>query len=217
MSGAYEREGWDDYAVAFQSVMPSLMTELNQAVARRMYGDVIDFGCGAAKIAPFVLEVPEVRSYTGLDYAPAMVERARWILGRFPCKPGRILEGRIEDFGAGGFDSALSINSYYAWDAPLRTLEVIYRSLVKGGTFVLATPNPSIDMARLLAFAEKEMVAHPHWETFKIQNLAFCDNQRARFVLMDDFVAQVRSVGFGIIEANQRFYLGGINFLVLHT
>lgn len=215
MSSGYLREAWDDYAVAFQSIMPSMMLRLNQAVADLMKGDVLDFGCGAAKIAPFVLEKAAVQSYTGLDYSPEMVNRARWLLERFPGKPGLILEGRIEEVTLGTYDSGLSINSYYAWDDPEKTLMLISATLREEGIFVLVTPNPMIDMPNLLKTSEMELIAHPHWERFREQNLAFCENKAARFVDMDELVAQVRTAGFRVVEAHQRLYMGGLNFLHL--
>lgn len=48
---------------AFLAIMPSMMLELNKAVAALAKGNVFDFGCGAAKIAPFILERHEVSSY----------------------------------------------------------------------------------------------------------------------------------------------------------
>ncbi|MBU0499553.1 MAG: class I SAM-dependent methyltransferase [Gammaproteobacteria bacterium] len=215
MSNGYLREDWDDYAMAFQGIMPSMMLQLNQAVADRMGGDVIDFGCGAAKIAPFILEKTSVRSYTGLDYAPEMVTRARWMLAQFPGKPCVILEGKIEEARLGCHDSALSINSYYAWENPLRALSCIFRALRENGTFVLATPNPLIDMPALLKASERELIAHPYWQRFREQNLAFCGNGTARFIEMDELIAQVRSVGFRVAEAHQKLYMGGLNFLHL--
>lgn len=215
MNNIYSDKEWDDYSAAFQSVMPSMMLEVNRAVADQMEGDVIDFGCGAAKIAPFVLENQKVTSYTGIDSAPLMVEHAQWMLAQFPEKPGRVLQARVEEVRLEEHDSALSINSFYAWGDPALALDCIQRSLRRGGGFVLVTPNPRIDMPALLEASHKEMIAHPHWETFRAQNLAFCSNPAARFVTMDALVELVRRAGFLIVEAHQRFYQGGLNFLQL--
>lgn len=214
---AYQKSEWDAYAVSHQSVMPSVMFELNQAVADRMSGDVLDCGCGTAKVAPFVLEQPSVSSYTGIDYAQQMVDRARWMIDRFPGKPSEIIYGKIEELEAERHvDSCLSINSYYAWDDPLAVLSHIYTLLREGGQVVLATPNNNLDMPKLLAIIDKEIIAHPCYPDFRQMNLAFCDNPDALFVDMDDLIKQVQSVGFHVIEAHQRFYLGGLNFLLMY-
>ena len=215
MSCAYPRGDWDAYAQSFQSIMPSSMLQLNREVAASMHGKVADFGCGAAKIAPFVLEQADVSSYMGIDFAPQMVQRARWLLAQFPGKPSEVIEARIEDAPPLGFDAGLSINSYYAWPQPRRVLTRIFACLRAGATFMLVTPNPGLDMAALLRAADKELIAHPHWRHFKKQNLAFCANPGARFVTMDTLIADVRHCGFEVVEAHQHWYAGGLNMLHL--
>lgn len=229
---AYERVIWDQYAYNFLALMPSMMLELNKSVADLSVGNVFDFGCGAAKIAPFVLERQEVISYTGIDYSPRMVELAKWHLQQFPGKPSRILCGKIEALDvepyeeeiASGLtvsiprldcDFALSINSYYSWNNPEETLEIIYKILKKEGSFVLVTPNPNVDVEKVLYEVKKEQVANPCFKGFKEQNIDLIGNENALFIHMDELIRQVQRVGFKVIEAHQRFYSGGINFLHL--
>ena len=229
---AYSVDVWDQYARAFLAIMPSMMLELNKAVAALAKGNVFDFGCGAAKIAPFILERHEVSSYTGIDYSTRMVELARWHLKQFPNKPANVICGRIEtldrepaevDVMPGisiavspkRYDFGLSINNYYTWDTPEIVLHTIYHTLEAEGQFVLVTPNPNLNIEKILEDVKKEQVANPYFETFREQNMAIVGNEKALFIDMNDLILQVQKVGFKIIEARQNFYYHGLNFLYL--
>lgn len=212
---AYENEVWDRYARAFLAIMSSSMLELNKAVAELSMGNVCDFGCGTAKVSPFVLCRPQVTSYTGIDYSLNMVELARWHLEQFPGKPSQIIQGKIEDVDLGIYDSGLSINSYYTWDSPSIVLQSIYKALKPGANFILVTPNPFLNMQQILEEVKREQVANPYFESFKEQNMALASNEKAMFVEMDELIEQVQQVGFSVIEANQSFYNNGLNFLSL--
>lgn len=229
MSVAYEKQVWDEYARAFLAVMPSQMLKLNEAVAAVAKGNVCDFGCGAAKIAPFILHNEAVSSYSGIDYSLDMVKQARWHLKQFPDKPSEIIHGKIEFIDTGAYeleivhgqsqiidlsyDFGLSINSYYTWDDPHAVLESIYNALSPQAEFVLVTPNPRLDMASLLQKAERELIANPYFASFKEQNMALAGNEKALFVEMSVIIEQACEVGFKVVEANTEFYEGGLNYL----
>ncbi len=232
MNTAYKKEIWDQYAQPFISVMPSQMLELNTAVATLATGNVCDFGCGAGKIAPFILDNPNVTSYTGIDYSLEMVKQARWHLKQFPQKKSEIIHAKIEcidteaydieiisgitnSIESPGYDFGLSINSYYTWDNSNAVLETIYNALNPNASFVLVTPNKQLDMVSLLEKAKRELVAHPYFKTFKEQNMALVGNEKALFVDMDKLVEQVRKIGFKVTQVHQVFYDGGLNFLHL--
>lgn len=232
MNTAYKIETWDQYAQSFLSVMPSPMLELNTSVASFATGKVCDFGCGAGKVAPFVLNNSKVDSYTGIDYSSEMVKLARWHLEQFPDKPSEIIHGKIEFIDTGAYDFeivsgvtktventsydfGLSINSYYTWDNSHSVLKTIYNTLNPSAHFILVTPNKQLDMADLLADAKKELVANPYFESFKQQNMALVGNEKALFIDMDELVGQVRDIGFKVVETHQAFYQGGLNFLHL--
>jgi SAM-dependent methyltransferase len=229
---AYKEEVWDQYAQAFLSVMPSIMLDLNKEVANLSTGNVCDFGCGAAKIAPFVLGRDDVISYTGVDYSLNMVKLARWHLAQFPSKPSKVIHGKIEALNTSGhegetaskaisevdkthYDFGLSINSYYTWDNPEKVLQSIFNTLAADARFVLVTPNRTLDIVKLLAEVKTEQVANPYFNSFMEQNMAIAGNEKALFIEMDALISQVQSVGFKVIEATQRLYHNGLNFLYL--
>ncbi|MCK5901861.1 MAG: class I SAM-dependent methyltransferase [Cocleimonas sp.] len=232
MSVAYKKAVWDEYSTAFLAVMPSKMLTLNKAVAAIATGNVGDFGCGAAKIAPFILNNPNVEQYTGIDSSPEMVKLARWHLEQFPDKPSKIIESKLECLDTGiydfetfdrteakhkniGFDYGLSINSYYAWESPKTILDCIYNALKPQASFILVTPNHQLDMVALLDEAERELVANPYFESFKAQNIDIENNKKAVRIDMDELIDQARNTGFKVIEAHQRFYDQGLNYLHL--
>lgn len=207
---------WNAYSRSFQSVMPSQMVELNRSAAARLDGHVVDLGCGASKILPFVRDNASVQSYTGVDASADMLERARWLARCFPGQPTRFVHQRIEETKLQGIDCAVSINSHYIWPDPEATLKHIAARLDPGKRFVLATINQSLDMPALLRSAEKECIAHPYWEEFKQHNLAIASNRDINLMSLNALIQQVQRCGFEVTEAHQRFYEGGLSFIVMN-
>ncbi|MEZ5480476.1 MAG: class I SAM-dependent methyltransferase [Thiolinea sp.] len=212
---AYQETVWNNYAETHLSVLPSVQLEVYRSVARHLEGKVADFGCGTARIAPFLNDKPEVTAYTGIDYSADMVDKARWLLAQLPQPHWKILHGRIEEVQGELFTCGVSINSYYSWDDPVGTLQQIYRLLVPSSPFILVTPNPSLDMEKLAREADKELLGHPHYPMFKAHNLSLAGNERALFIPMSRLVQQVVEVGFKVTACHQEFYQGGLNFLRL--
>lgn len=208
-------EQWDAYSESFLSVMPSRMLELNQHVAGYTQGHVVDFGCGAGKIIPFVMERKSVLTYTGIDASEVMVSRARGMCEQFGCGRAQILHSTIEDVELSQIDTAISINSYYVWSDTTKVLQQIFIQMPVSSRFVLATINRSLDMPALLEEAEKELYAHPHWQGFKAHNMSISTSTVAKLVTLDALIEEVRSVGFAVLEANQHLYQGGLSLLVL--
>lgn len=210
----YDPKKWDKYARSHASVLTSFQLELYREAASHLVGDVIDCGCGTARLMPFLAGSTAVSSYVGVDSSAEMVTTAQWILQRLQKPTFRIINSKIEEVG-GCYTSAVSIHSYYAWPDPLAILRHIYTLLSPGTTFVLATPNQSLDMGNILYEAEKELIAHPDYDEFKALNQQFANHPVARFIPMDQLIHQVRSVGFHIVECHQKHYMGGVNYLIL--
>ncbi|MGB0849230.1 MAG: class I SAM-dependent methyltransferase [Thiolinea sp.] len=215
MTIAYQETIWNNYAETHASVLPSVQLEVYRTVAQMLAGNVADFGCGTARIAPFLAGNPAVNRYVGIDYSQEMVEKARWILTQLSQENWKVIHHKIEDVQREQFTCGVSINSYYSWDDPVKTLSAIYRLLAPSSTFILVTPNPSLDMEKLAVEADKELLAHPHYPMFKAQNLNLAGNTQAMFIPMSQLVKQVIEVGFKVTACHQEFYLGGLNFLRL--
>lgn len=210
----YKTEEWNGYAYCHASVFSSFQFELFRETAKHLQGDIVDCGCGSSRLAPFLADQVKVSSYTGVDAAEEMVEVARDLIAQLSDDRFKIVHCKIEDVHQ-KFTSAVSIHSYYSWPKPEVVLRQIYELLLPDSLFVLATPNASLDMPRLLKEAEKELICHPHYSDFKRFNMQFANNPQARFISMDRLVKQVQDVGFKVQECNQKHYLGGVNLLLL--
>ncbi|MCJ8272901.1 MAG: class I SAM-dependent methyltransferase [Psychrosphaera sp.] len=211
----YQPDEWENYARSFAAVQTSFQRDLQLQSAQLLYGDVADFGCGSAKIAPFLTDKADVTSYTGIDYSSEMIKIADWLIAQFDCPSFSTFEGKIEDYQGKMFDSAVSLNSYYTWPDPVKVLQHIHSLLKPGGLLVLATPNTRIDMLAMEKEVRKELLTHPDFATFSQINLELVDNTDARFIDMNDLIKQLQNIGFGVVSCHQSFYLGGLNFLVV--
>ena len=206
---------WNAYSIPFQSVMPSSMTIVNKSIAQYMYGHTADFGCGSGKIIPMVLRNKRVTRYTGIDSAVDMIAGARWMADRFDGSRVNLIRSKIEDGQLQQIDSALSINSFYIWPSPLKTLQHIHKQLKPGATFVLATINDKLDMPALLSEAAAEMIAHPHWEAFSKHNLRIADSPDINLLRTHQLIDLVHEAGFQVIDAHEKWYMGGLSTIVM--
>ena len=213
-SDVYSVSTWTHYAEVFSSVMTSVQLEVYKATCLHLTGNVVDFGCGTAKIAPFLADNPKVISYTGVDYAEDMVKIAQQVFQTIG-KPNYTAQHRKIEDAQGCYSSAVSIQSYYAWSNPIETLKHIYTLLEDNALFVLATPNKSLQLETLAKEIEKELIGHPNLQAYKEYNLKLAANPDAHFINMGELSHQVQQAGFQIIEAHQYFFNGGINFIVM--
>lgn len=205
---------WNTYARYFFGVTTSFQLDLYREAARHLQGDVIDLGCGTAKLAPMVLDNPSVNSYTGIDASEEMISLAQLLSKLLGKTKFNLIHGEIESLTHKQYVSGISINSYYSWPDPMKTLTHIYNMLEDDAIFVLATPNDRLNMPAILYQCEKELIGHPYFETFKQMNLSLAENDHAGFLVMDTLIQQVQRAGFRIQSCNQSFYAGGMNFLV---
>lgn len=210
----YALSEWENYARLHASVTTSVQLDLYRDACNYLSGSVVDCGCGSAKIAPLLADNESITAYIGVDYAQEMVAVARQVIQTLQRPSFTIMHSMIEDL-AGRFDSAVSIQSYYAWPEPLLTLKRIAVMLHPGANFILATPNRALSLEKLLRNAEKELVAHPDFDAFKHYNLKLANNPQANFISMDGLIRQAQKAGFEVVECHQRHFDGGINFLVL--
>lgn len=217
MTAPYLQSEWNDYAESHLSVLPSLQLNVYKEVTNYLTGNVADFGSGTARITPFLAEKEIITGYTGIDYSSDMVKKARWLIDQLSANNFQIQQSKIEELQTDNFDSALSINSYYTWEKPLEMLAHIHSRLKPNASFILVTPNPKLDMERLVKEADKELLGHPHYPVFRKKNLELAGNEEALFVEMSELIQQVTSVGFRVVSCHQDFYLGGLNFLHLKT
>lgn len=215
MNQAYQQNEWDEYAQAHLAVMTSFQLQVYKDVSRKMKGNVADFGCGTAKIAPFLSNKTFVKSYTGIDYSPEMVSQAQRLLSKLKGMRYQIKQDKIENITDTCFDSGLSINSYYSWDEPAPILTHIHKLLKPDAPFIMVTPNKNLDMKKLLKETDKELEFHPGYAKFKAANMKLAGNERALFIEMDKLVDQLRKAGFKLVSCHQDYFMGGLNYIHL--
>ena len=209
-------QDWNDYARLFASVQTQVQRELQQEAVKYLKGRVGDFGCGCAKVGWLLSDSEMIESYIGIDASIEMINIARESIKEIePINEQSVHHGFIEDYNLTSFDTGVSLNSYYSWPNPLATLKHIYNLIEEGGTFVLATPNKSLDLILLDKQAKKELIGHPDYNKFREYNLKLINDKGANLVCMAELIEQVQSVGFKVEACHQEFYCGGINFLVL--
>lgn len=211
----YKSDTWDQYAKYFLGVTTSFQINLYKEAAKYLRGEVIDLGCGTAKLAPIVLDNEGVGSYTGVDASKKMVALAYQLSELVGKERFTVIHSDIESIEPMQYSSGVSINSYYAWPQPVETFKHIFNLLKFDATFVLATPNKTLDMHKLLHESEKELIGHPYFNIFKKMNLSLANNDQAKFTSMDTLIQQAQSVGFRVHSCNQEFFSGGMNFLVM--
>ncbi|MCJ8274364.1 MAG: class I SAM-dependent methyltransferase, partial [Psychrosphaera sp.] len=157
LKAIYQQQQWDEYALAFAGVQTSFQRELQMEVINYLSGNVGDFGSGPGKLGILMSDNPAVERYVGIDYSPQMVSLGNHNLAHFGRETFTLWQGKIEDYQGETFDCGVSTNSYYTWPDPIKVLVHIYSLLKPEGIFILATPNPRIDMRAMEKQACKEL------------------------------------------------------------
>lgn len=214
--GKPKQQNWDKYAQAFSSVQTPFQRELQQSVLPYLTGTIADFGCGSAKLVPYLASNNNVSGYRGIDYSTEMIKIAERLLKTFPHDNFKTANCRIEEYAFNEkFDSAFSLNSYQSWTDPIKTLKHIYSLLKSEAIFILAAPNNKFDVISLANEADKELSMHPDYQIFKDINIELAHNSHANLISLNSLIQQVQSVGFSVEYCHQNYYLGGLNYIVM--
>ena len=211
-------EKWNDYSYVFTRVLTQVQRDLYIDASHNLSGKVLDLGCGSARLAAYLADNQKVTHYTGIEYAHSMVKLSDYTLQQlarpeFTVRHQKVEDISLEDIG-GQFDSAVSLQSYYAWKRPEKALANIFSLLLPSGLFVLATVNYKLDQEKLFIEAKKDLMWHPDYATFKAYNLEFASHPEINYVTMDELIKHVQAVGFEVVKCHQDHYAGGLNFLV---
>ena len=209
----YAISTWNKYSQMFASIYTDYQRKVYQETCKYLQGSVVDLGCGPARLAPLLIDNKEISEYTGIEYSQDMFEIAQFTMKRLARPSFKVLHQKAED-AKGTYTSAVSLLSYYAFSDPRNTLKHIYSILEPNGIFVVANPNENLDQLKLQKEVEKEMMWHPDYALFRKYNLEIADNSNAEFSSMNQLLMQLQSIGFEIITCHQRYYEGGLNFIV---
>lgn len=68
------------YTESHLSVLPSVQLDMYKFVATYQTGNVADFGCGTARITPFLMGMNDITHYMGVDYSEDMVKKSRGLI-----------------------------------------------------------------------------------------------------------------------------------------
>lgn len=205
---------FDLYPQSFAATTTIFQAEELRAVAELVSGDIVDLGCGSAKLAPYLQDNSHLMSYVGVDPSAAMLLEARHLLVNLDDPRFSLVHRHMENCNLTGFDWAVCLNALYAVENPQLALTEIRQMLKPNGRMIISTPNEKLDMERLLDECRKDLILHPLFHTFRDINRLLADQYRSNFVSMDKLIFIVESAGFEVQLQHTRFFAGGLNFLV---
>lgn len=208
-----DNEIFNQYSTPFAWVTPYCVADVYEETARHVSGAIVDCGCGPCKIAPYLVDNPKVLSYCGLDYSPEMVLLGQQLLNQLNDSRFQVQCTSVEEI-KGEYDCAVSLQSYYAWANPEKSLKRIYDSLVPGGKLVLATVNNRLDIDSLLKTASRDWLLNPLWQEYATHNRQIVSSTQNSFKSLDTLIGGIRRIGFKLQEAHTRYYNGGLSFIV---
>lgn len=121
--------------------------------------DVLDVACGPGLLA--VALAPYVRHVTGIDFVPAMIERARREQAKRGLDNLRFEQGdaRALPHAEGSFDRVISRFSFHHLQEPARVLAEMSRVCKPGGRVAVIDGTPRTELAK--AFDEIERLRDP--------------------------------------------------------
>lgn len=163
-------------------------------------GRVLDVGCGTGRTTAHIAKTCDV---IGIDYAKAMIERARL---RHPGLDLRVMDVRALDFPDGTFDAAFfsfnGIDNLYPLEQRLKALAEIKRVLRAGGVFAYVSHTDPIPAPTTL----KRLIGRIYTTLFGYKAPYFAHYTGYGFVVNAHLSGetqkkQLRDSGFELLEA----------------
>jgi SAM-dependent methyltransferase len=137
-AAGYDQTFLDPYAPDVENPLWPALAALPNAAQ----GTVADLGCGTGPLLPYLAD--RFGQVVALDFAPAMIERAKGRLGPEAAARVTFLQRPMHDLDdfAGRIDVAVAVNSLVMPDVRLidRTLRAIRASLKPGGELLGIVP-----------------------------------------------------------------------------
>jgi ubiquinone/menaquinone biosynthesis C-methylase UbiE len=150
---------------------------------------LVDLGCGTGAYARLVAR--RGLDVVGLDFAPAMLARAR-----AQAPQVRFVQANLNDplpFEDGEFDHALCIAALQCVRDPHRFVAEVHRVLRPGGTFLLAVVAPA---ARSRRPAGRGAAQHAFW----FAKLAASRTPAVRRYTLDELRVLLHNARFGVVD-----------------
>lgn len=225
MAGMSEKLLWQLYARVYDGILLRFLPY--QRLLRRVTGalnpapgwHVLDAGCGTGNLLGHLVRTqPDVR-VTGVDFAPAMLRRARM---KFKSLSGVTLRdadlNRPLAFADGEFDGVVCVNVLYALGEPALLLKEFNRVLNKNGILVLVNPSCQPRMRQI--FQEHVSMlqsGHPAlWPSLLAGQILWTLPQLLVFVAINGYIQGQRSFHFFTAEELETLISGG-GFRVVRT
>ena len=146
------RRLWKVYARVYDNILlcfhpyRELLSRVKEALDAQDGWRILDAGCGTGNLLKAMAGSAENLCLIGIDFEKAMLERARFKLGR--NSPGRnskitLQQANLElplPFADGEFDGIVCVNTLYALNNPAQFMRECGRLLKARGRLVLVTP-----------------------------------------------------------------------------
>ncbi|HHT45788.1 MAG TPA: class I SAM-dependent methyltransferase [Firmicutes bacterium] len=231
---------WQLYALVYDRILLSLLPyrRLQDAVAKslnpRSEAYILDAGCGTGNLLYHLIRLkPEVKA-VGIDFAPAMIRRARLKCRKYRTHRQRIYLRKVDlnskiPYNNGEFQAVACINVLYAVKRPDFLLREINRVLKDRGRLVLVTPPYQPKMGPIFIehvenmknrrpyfwpfFLAGQLLSLAPWLfTFLILNMFIKKQESFHFLKEEELVSLVESCGFKLISlkkiyGNQDWFL----------
>jgi len=125
------------YDLLWRRYMDQTLPVLRRAAEVASGEHVLDLACGTGELTRQILEATPGAQASGVDIAPAMVERARSKLLAHPQASVQRADAHDLPFGDGTFDVVVSASTFHYFTHPHAVLEEVGRVLRPGGRLVL--------------------------------------------------------------------------------
>lgn len=114
-------------------------------IGARAEDDLLDIACGPGSLTLDL--APHVRSATGLDITPAMLDQARAAQAERGIANARFVEGDAAalPFADASFDVVTSSAAFHHFEAPEKVLSEMVRACRPGGRVVIVDVTPDAD------------------------------------------------------------------------
>lgn len=102
---------------------------------------VLDIGCGGGAAIKRITETTDAGMIYGIDHSETSVEFSTFNNDySVKCGKVRISQASVEalPFNNDSFDRIITVESFYFWPNPDKSLKEVYRVLKKGGRFLIA-------------------------------------------------------------------------------
>jgi len=159
MSSVNLEKVWTEYAEIYDFFYAESLKKIHKEVALHMSENVIDVGCGVAKLFP---HLDNSTKYFGIDSNPAMIQCAQKKYGNNPRFNVEITDAQNLKTQNSNYDSASLINVIYSLpsiESAIGVLKDINTLLKRGAPLLFTNLNKGLDPKALEKIIVEECVS----------------------------------------------------------